>query len=87
MSSLIKAKSSADALIAAWVTRFGVPAAITSDRGPQFCSAIWRSFCNTTGAQHVPTTAYHPEGNRLVERLKDMLRVRCSGLVWPNYLP
>ena len=50
----------AGALIAAWVTRFGVPAAIISDRGSQFSGAIWRSFCATIGAQHIPTTAYPP---------------------------
>ncbi len=81
----------AGALIAAWVTRFGVPAAITSDRGPQFCGAIWRAFCATIGVQHITTTAYHPEGNGMVERLhrrlKDALRARCSGLDWPNHLP
>ena len=77
----------AGALIAAWVTRFRVPAAITSDRGPQVSSAIWRSFCAAIGTQHIPTTAYHPEGNGLVKRLKDTLRARCSGLDWPNHLP
>ena len=59
----------AGALIAAWVTQFGVPAAITLDRGPQFCGAIWHSFCATIGTQHIPTTDYHPEGNGLVKRL------------------
>ena len=89
----------AGALITAWVTRFGVPAAITSDRGPQFCGAIWRAFCATIwrafcatiGVQHITTSAYHHEGNGMVERLhrhlKDALRARCSGLDWPNHLP
>ena len=81
----------AGALLAAWVTRFGIPAAITSDRGPQFCGAIWRAFCATIGVQHITTTAYHQEGNGMVERLhrrlKDALRARCSGLDWPNHLP
>ena len=37
------------------------------------------------------TTAYHPEGNGLVERfhrcLKDALRARCAGPDWFNHLP
>ncbi len=61
------------------------------DRGPQLCGAIWHSFCATINGQHIPTTAYQPEGNSLVERLhrclKDMLPACCSGLDWPNYLP
>ena len=66
-------------------------AAITADRGPQFCGTIWRAFCATIRVQHITTTAYHPEGNGMVERLhrhlKDALRARCSGLDWPNHLP
>ena len=41
--------------------------------------------------QHVQTTAYHPEGNGLVEwfhrRLKDSLCARCTGLDWSDHLP
>ncbi len=73
MAAVLLASTTADdcagALIAAWVMRFGAPAAITSDRGPHFSGAIWRSFCATIGVQHFPTTAYRPEGNGLVERL------------------
>ena len=61
-SSATTADDCAGALIAAWVTRFRVPAAITSDRGPQFCGAIWHAFCATIGVQHITTAAYHPEG-------------------------
>ena len=54
-----------------------MPAAITLDRGPQFCGAIWRSFSTTIRTQQIPTTTYHLEGNGLIERLhshlKDML--------------
>ena len=41
--------------------------------------------------QHIPSTAYHPKGNGLVERLhrclKDALWPCCSRLDWPNHLP
>jgi hypothetical protein len=36
----MEARTCADALIAAWVSRYGVPAAVTTDRGTQFTSAI-----------------------------------------------
>ena len=71
------------ALFRGWVARFGLPAAITSDRGAQFTSAVWSSLCQLLGTQHVQTTAYHPEGNGLVERfhrcLKDTLCAHCTG--------
>ena len=41
--------------------------------------------------QHLQTTAYHPQGNGLVERfyrpLKDALRARCTGPRWLQHLP
>ena len=81
----------ARALFRGWVARFGVPAAITSDRGAQFTSAVWADLCQLLGTQHVQTTAYHPEGNGMVERfhrrLKDALRARCAGPDWMDHLP
>jgi hypothetical protein len=81
----------AHALFRGWIARFGVPAAITSDRGSQFTSALWAALCGLLNIQHVQTTAYHPEGNGLVERfhrrLKDALRARCAGPRWLEHLP
>jgi len=81
----------AHALFRGWIARFGVPAAITSDRGSQFTSALWAALCRVLNIQHVQTTAYHPEGNGLVERfhrrLKDALRARCAGPRWVQHLP
>ena len=85
------ASSCADALIAGWISRYGVPAQLTSDRGTQFTSAIWDALCQQLGIQHQPTTAFHPQANCMVERchrrLKDALRARLAGPDWPLHLP
>ena len=81
----------ASALFHGWVSRFGVPGTITSDRGPQFTSAVWSSLCTLLGVKHAPTTAFHPQANGLVERfhrrLKDALRARLAGPDWFHHLP
>jgi len=81
----------ADAFIAAWVSRFGVPAALISDRGAQFTAAVWSALCLKLGISHQMTTAYHPQSNGMVERahrqLKDALRSRLAGVMWPQHLP
>jgi transposase InsO family protein len=64
----IAAASCADALIAGWISRYGVPAQLTSDRGTQFTSAIWDAMCQRLGIQHQPTPAFHPQANCMVER-------------------
>ncbi len=86
----IAAASCADALIAGWISRYGVLVQLTSDRGTQFTSAIWDTLCQQLGIQHQPTTAFHPQANGMVERchrrLKDTLRARLAGPDWPLHL-
>jgi hypothetical protein len=53
----MSAASCADALISGWVSRFGVPSLITSDRGTQFTSAVWEALCNKLGVAHTTTKA------------------------------
>ncbi len=87
----MEAATIADALVAGWVSRFGVPAVITSDRGTQFMSAVWEALCKRLHIQHITTTAFHPCSNGMVERchrqLKDALRARSSANDWPDHLP
>jgi len=87
----MEANTCADALIAQWITRYGVPANITTDRGRQFTSIIWSILCKKLGISHITTTAYHPQPNGMVERthrqIKDALRARLAGADWPLHLP
>jgi hypothetical protein len=80
---IVTAADCARALFTGWVSQFGVPATITSDRGAQFTSALWAGLCSLLNIQHLPTTAYHPQSNGLVERfhrqLKDALRSLRTG--------
>ena len=74
----ISTESIADTFICGWVAPFDIPDHITSDRGPQFCSALWAQLLQRLGTLHHLTTAYHPQANSMVERshrqLKDGLR-------------
>jgi transposase InsO family protein len=85
------AATCAKVLLEEWVARFGVPDIITSDRGAQFTSSLWRAICSTLNISHQQTTAYHPQSNGLVERfhrrLKDALRARAAAPDWPAQVP
>lgn len=73
----------ARAFLSTWVSRFGPPADITSDRGPQFVSELWSAMADGLGVKVHRTTAYHPQANGMCERfhpsLKAALRASLTG--------
>ena len=79
--------SCAQALIVNWISRFGIPQHITSDRGAQFTSQLWSSISQLLGTELHHTTAYHPQANGMVERLHRTLKnaLRAS-LTNPNWM-
>ena len=86
-----KTPTCTNALIRGWISRFGVPADITSDRGPQFTSSLWSNLNKMLGIKQQHTTAYHPQANGMVERLhrqlKDSLKARTTSPHWMEHLP
>ena len=85
------ATSVAGQLVDCWISRFGVPSTITSDRGRQFTSQVWADLCSSLNILHRQTTAYHPQSNGMVERvhrrLKEALKARQAGSRWLEHLP
>ena len=90
----LRATTTADvarAFIGSWVSRFGTPVDMTSDRGPQFTSDLWDAVATGLGVRLHRTTAYHPQANGLVERfhrsLKSALRATLTDGDWCDKLP
>ena len=51
-----------------WITRYGIPDSITSDRGPQFRSDVWNEFSRIYGTRIHLSTARHPQTDGQTER-------------------
>ncbi|XP_066964234.1 uncharacterized protein [Macrobrachium rosenbergii] len=85
------ASACAEALLSSWVSRFGVPDHITTERGPAFLSELWSALAQLLGTTHHTTTAYNPAANGLVERfhrsLKASLMAHCTAEDWKHQLP
>lgn len=81
----------ARAFVFSWVSRFGVPLDLTSDRGPQFTSELWTTVAENLGVKLHRTTAYHPQANGLCERfhrsMKAALRASLVDTSWVDRLP
>ncbi|UYV63696.1 hypothetical protein LAZ67_2005344 [Cordylochernes scorpioides] len=61
--------SVAKAFYRGWISRYGVPATITTDQGREFESHLFKDLTSLIGTNRIRTTAYNPAANGLVERL------------------
>jgi transposase InsO family protein len=87
----ITAETVAQAFISGWISRFGVPSTITTDRGHQFESKLFKFLCIALGSCRICTTSYHAMANGLFERfhqqLKTALKSHPSANKWTTALP
>ena len=81
----------AHAFISCWVSRFGVPSSITTDRGRQFESTLWQRLMELLGCKRIRTTSYHPIANGIIERfhrqLKSSIKACHNPITWTDSLP
>ena len=77
----------ARAFIAVWVSRYGTPADLSSDRGPQFTSGLWAAVAENLGVKLHRTTCYHPQANGLVKRFHRSMKAALRASLRPPFPP
>lgn len=81
----------AKAFLLTWVSRFGPPTDITSDRGPQFVSELRSAMADRLEVKVHCTTAYNPEANGMCERFHRSLKAAFHASLkdgnWVDCLP
>ena len=80
-----------NALLSHWISIFGVPLALSSDRGSQFTSKLFQDFLSNIGTKHIMTSSYNPHANGEIEsfhrRLKASLMTYGDSSNWSVNLP
>jgi len=75
-----------------YITRYGVPEVVFSDRGQSFCSQLSEAFYKRCGIKHLKTSPRRPTGNSASETVNKTiiraLRATCTGSsTWVEQLP
>ena len=81
--------------------RYGVPAQVVTDNGPQFTSAEFQLFLKINGIKHITTAPFHPATNGQAERFvqsfkhamkcekqsSSQLKTNMAKFFWLNGIP
>lgn len=85
----ITAASVAAAFFSSWISRFGVPLYVITDRGTQFEAELFSELSRLTGFYRLRTTSYHPQANGMIERAHRTIKTAITARKqsWLNALP
>ena len=79
-------------LYGGYISIFGAPARLLSDRGVNFTSSVIEEICKILGTKWLQTMPYHPQTNGLVERSHQTIMCMIGKLGedkkanWPSHL-
>ncbi|GFU77273.1 retrovirus-related Pol polyprotein from transposon 412 [Trichonephila clavipes] len=73
-----EASTVAEVLVQHWISRFGVPLQLHSDRGRNFDSEVCKRLCEILAIDKTRTTALHPQSDGMVERSAVHETTGCS---------
>ncbi|RMC20185.1 hypothetical protein DUI87_01031 [Hirundo rustica rustica] len=88
-----KAREVTKALLQEIIPRFGVPATISSDRGPHFISKTVQQISHHLGIDWELHPPYHPQSSGQVEKMNHLIKQQIvrlgqeANLPWPQALP
>ena len=88
----ITAETVEQSFVQCWISRFGVPSTVTTNRGTQFESALWNNLMQLLGCQRIRTTSYHPHCERHSGAFPSAVEVKPEGMYvdntqWDTYFP
>ncbi|QQP52897.1 Galactose-1-phosphate uridylyltransferase [Caligus rogercresseyi] len=85
----ITATTIAHAFIYTWISRFGVPLYVITDRGRQFESELFHHLSIMVGFHRIRTTSYHPQTNGMIERVHRVIKsaLKAKESKWYFALP
>jgi len=85
----ITAETISSVFLNTWVSRFGVPLYVVTDRGTQFEAEMFHQLSKVIGFHRLRSTAYHPQTNGMVERFHRTLKTSLTarGSNWIEDLP
>ena len=72
------AQTVARPVVEMWITRFGCPVSLHSDKGTNITSELFREHCQILDNENTSTTLFHPDGSAVIKRTDSTLEESFS---------